>query len=206
MKFLPKCVVVAYVVATPTVISILPYKHASRTLQESSNLAYSTSIIAAVYYKLAEDREVQMTRHKIVESKDSQLLTRDWQNKVHISEACSEYRGKFMKKLMQFSYMWDGHLGQISIIKHRIELLSSSNPVYSAAYRAGHTVREFLRLEIEKMLSQNVIERAQTEWTASINFAPNNIRILPLLSRPKEAIQTGILSNSKDGKVHGLPR
>lgn len=68
--------------------------------------------------------------------------------------------------------MWDGHLGRIGIIAYRIKPLQSSNFVNLAPYQVGCTAREFHHLEMEKMLSQNVIEPAQTIWAAPIVFAP----------------------------------
>lgn len=68
--------------------------------------------------------------------------------------------------------MCNGNLVRISIAKHKIELLPNSNPVHSELCLAGPTVREFQRLEIEKRLSQNVIEPAQTLFAAQIVLAP----------------------------------
>lgn len=94
--------------------------------------------------------------------------------------------------LTHFSPMWYAYLGRISIAKHRIELLSNSNPNHSIPYQTCLSVRKFQQLEFEKMLSQNVIEPAQTEWAAPIVFAPKkdgslricvNYRILSSLTR-----------------------
>lgn len=74
--------------------------------------------------------------------------------------------------LAQFSLAWDGHLGQISIAKYSIELLLNLNPLYSAPYQAGTTVRELQQFEIENRLSLDDIEQIQKVWAASIVYVP----------------------------------
>lgn len=57
--------------------------------------------------------------------------------------------------------MWDGHLGRIHAVKHRIELiLQEVRPVHSAPYRAGTTSRQSEKEEIDKKLEMKVIEPA----------------------------------------------
>ena len=75
--------------------------------------------------------------------------------------------------LSEFAEMWDGQLGTITAAKHRIDLdPPDSIPIHSVPYRAGPKAREFEKQEIQKMLSMNVIEPAQSEWAAPIVFAP----------------------------------
>lgn len=162
MQLLPKHIVVAYALAAPAVIDDLSYKQARRSPQGDQNLAYLTSTKAAVHHKPTEDRDVQMTRHKIVESKDFLRPTLNWQEEVIIPESDSEYPSRFIDNLTQISFMWNGYHGRIRN-KHRIELLPISNPDHTIPDGAGPTVRVFRRLEIEKILSQNVIEPALTE-------------------------------------------
>lgn len=65
------------------------------------------------------------------------------------------------------------------MVKHRVELLDeSTQPMHSASYPAGPKTRGFEKVEIEKMLSQNIIQAAQTGWVAPILFAPKKDRIL----------------------------
>lgn len=113
-----------------------------------------------------------MNRHKLVQSKYFQRLTRDWQHKFNISKAHSEYRINFINMLTQFSSMWHGHLGCISIARHRIELLPNSSPVHYASYQDFPTARKFFTPRDWKMFSQYVIEPAQIKWAAQIVFPP----------------------------------
>lgn len=75
--------------------------------------------------------------------------------------------------LTESQSMRNAHFGRISVAKDHIKLLEGSiEPVHSAPYGAGPKFREFEKFEIEKMLKDNKIEPAQTEWAALIVFAP----------------------------------
>lgn len=59
--------------------------------------------------------------------------------------------------MKQISEMWDGHLGEISLAKYRIDLPPGSNSMQSAPYGAGSKVRESQGAEIDRMLEKKVI-------------------------------------------------
>ena len=64
--------------------------------------------------------------------------------------------------------MFDGTLGTISVTKHRIQLQPDSQPVHLQPYRAGTKAREFESAEVQRMLDDGVIERANSEWAAPV--------------------------------------
>lgn len=69
--------------------------------------------------------------------------------------------------------MPDGHAGAISAAKHSIERVhEKTRTIYSAPYCARQKSGELKKFEIEKTLSQNIIEHAQTERAVPIVFAP----------------------------------
>lgn len=69
--------------------------------------------------------------------------------------------------------MWDGHLGGIKTSGHKIELTSEDVlPVSSASYRAAPTARNFATDNIDRMLKEDIIEPATTEWASPIVFPP----------------------------------
>lgn len=69
--------------------------------------------------------------------------------------------------------MSDGHLGGIKVAKIRIEFHHDKvQPVQWAPYCAGLKTKEFEEVEMNKMIEQNVVELAQTEWGAPAVFAP----------------------------------
>lgn len=111
-----------------------------------------------------------MSRHKIVESTYSQHHAKVLQQKLNASEFYSEYGDKFVQIHLQSWLVWDGHFGRISISKLQNELFHKLHFIYLASHLANPTEREFQRLEIEKTISQKVIETKATEFVASINF------------------------------------
>lgn len=147
MQNLPKHMV-AYASAPPALIVDLPLVQASRALEEEWSISCQKPAMAIVLYKLVEDQKVQMTQHKIVKWTDSQLLSKDWQSEINISESYLEQCKNFMKILTQFLSIFNGYLGKISIFKHSNDLVPNSNHVHSTPYRAGSTVPKFHRLEI----------------------------------------------------------
>lgn len=75
--------------------------------------------------------------------------------------------------LTEFQSMCNGHLGHISVAKNHIELLDKiAHAVHPAPYRASPKTQEFEMVEIDKMLSQKIIESAQTNRADPIVFAP----------------------------------
>lgn len=92
----------------PAVIIDLPYEEVSHTQRNDSRLARPTSTVNTVHYKPTKEWEVQLTRHKIGEVKDSQCPAEDWLRKVNAFGAYSEYYNKFINMLSQFFYIWDG--------------------------------------------------------------------------------------------------
>lgn len=71
--------------------------------------------------------------------------------------------------MSQFKSMRDRQLGRTKMAKHCIELLHlDTAPVNSAHYQASPVSREIKRAEVDKMLAENIIEHARTEWVARI--------------------------------------
>lgn len=65
-----------------------------------------------------------------------------------------EFKDKLIEILSDFEWMWDGRLGQMPLAGHQIDLIpADAKPTISATYRAGPEVREFERIDIDKMLS-----------------------------------------------------
>lgn len=66
-----------------------------------------------------------------------------------------------------------------SSVSHYREIPNSiicrtGNPVYSAPYKTEPKTREFEKSETDRIPDMKVTEPAETEWAASIVFAPNN--------------------------------
>ena len=95
-----------------------------------------------------------------------------WHSQVSIGERAEVERPRILEFLDPFQSMWDGHLGEIHHVKHRIELKEGAKPVFQPPYRAGPDKREKERAEIQKMLDMDVIEEAECEWASPVVFAP----------------------------------
>lgn len=89
----------------------------------------------------------------------------------HLSE---EVRVKVRRMLEKHSSMWLGHLGTISVTQHRIEVKPGSKPVHMQPYRAGPKSREIEAAEVDKMLAEDVIEPAQSEWASPVVLVPKS--------------------------------
>ena len=68
--------------------------------------------------------------------------------------------------------LWDGHLGTIHVIKHRIKLTPGAHNVHQKPYRASSTQRENEKKELNKMLKGSVIDPSTSECAATVFFAP----------------------------------
>lgn len=71
--------------------------------------------------------------------------------------------------------MWDGYLGRISTVNHRIDLrLLNMCPIQLVPYRARPRTRDFEKSKIDNMLTINVKEPTQTEWASPVVLAPKH--------------------------------
>ena len=82
------------------------------------------------------------------------------------------YQQRLRRLLTKYSSMYDGSLGEVSIMEHDINLVPDARPHHQMPYRAGPTARETEKVEIEKMLDQRVIEPANSPWGSPVVFAP----------------------------------
>lgn len=75
--------------------------------------------------------------------------------------------------LAEFLNVWDGHIGWINVAKNRIEILEdTAKLVRPAPYRMRPKRKEFGKVEIDKMLAQEIIELAQTDKASRIVLVP----------------------------------
>ena len=75
-------------------------------------------------------------------------------------------------KLRKYSHIWNGSLGEITTIEHRIDLVPGSRPVSSVPYRAGPKAQKAEQDEVDRMLRAGVIEPAQSEWASPVVLVP----------------------------------
>lgn len=77
--------------------------------------------------------------------------------------------------------MWDGNFGQIKVVEHRIELISSEKqPIHLVPYQASPHAREVGEHEISMMVVMGVVEPAQSGWEKQILFVDKKIGTLQI--------------------------
>ncbi len=60
--------------------------------------------------------------------------------------------------------MWQGHLGQVKVTEHLIDLVPGSKPVFSQPYRAGPEAGKINKGRIVDLLGKDCIEPVISEW------------------------------------------
>lgn len=129
------------------------------------------NFIAAVRFKPIIDRNTPMKRYHTDEKTENKKLTNSWANKVHLSDEYANYQGAFLIMLSDFLCIWDRHLGRITVDNHCIDLNpENTEPIHSAAYRAGTKAVKFERMMVKNMLLQQLIEPVQNEREAPTMF------------------------------------
>lgn len=74
--------------------------------------------------------------------------------------------------LLKYDDMWDGRLGEINFVKHRIYLIHGAKPVIKCRYRTSPYSRQLFSDEVERMLDNGIIEPAQSEWASLVVVEP----------------------------------
>ena len=93
---------------------------------------------------------------------------------LDLTHLTADREAKLREMLEEFQSMWDGHLGEINITKHRIEVVPGTRPIRQHPYRTGMRAKVFEASEIEKMLRDNVIRPSKSEWASPVVLAPKN--------------------------------
>jgi hypothetical protein len=98
-----------------------------------------------------------------MEQKVPTLAEPSWAESLDLKHLSTSDQEKITTMLSKYSSMWTGRLGEISIAKHRIDLLPDAKTIYQAPYRAGTKGREVEKVEVERMVKEGVIEPANSE-------------------------------------------
>lgn len=128
---------------------------------QASTQCNSTSLVNAFRYKPLECWCEQVYGYEVVNDLDRNTNL-NLQNKIKVHNEFVAYFHKVVEMLMLFENMWEGHLGSINVIKHRVVLESSKDrPVNSALYQTGSRRRGLESQEIERMLAMHIIVPTQ---------------------------------------------
>ena len=75
-----------------------------------------------------------------------------------------------LEMLKRHSKLWDGELGQVRGVEHRIPTVG--DPIRQQPYRCGLKTRQAVEEEIKRMSGLDVIEPSTSEWAAPIVLVP----------------------------------
>lgn len=107
--------------------------------------------------------------------------------------------------ITEFQDMEDGHLRDITAVKHGLELtIPGVRPIYCAPYRAGPRTQAVEKDEIERMLKSDVIEPNNTNCAVSIVFAPKKdgkLRSCGDYRRLNGSNHQGLIPHYQNGRV-----
>jgi len=92
---------------------------------------------------------------------------------VDVSSVPTEWLGAVKALLQKHVSLWEGKLGLIRGVEHRIRLKPGAVPVRQHPYKAGPMAREREKAEVERMRSMEVIEPASGEWASPVVMVPN---------------------------------
>lgn len=88
----------------------------------------------------------------------------DRREDVNRSDVYGRFCERFINMLSKFEPMWDGRLGRVVTAKHRIGLNEPLRLlVYSTSYRETPRTRKSKKIEIDKMLADNITEPTGSE-------------------------------------------
>jgi len=91
---------------------------------------------------------------------------------VDVSSVPTEWSGPLEALLKKHASLWEGKLGLIRGVEHRIRLKPGAFPVRQHPYKAGPMAREREKAEVERMRSMEVIEPASGEWASPVVMVP----------------------------------
>lgn len=85
-----------------------------------------------MHYKATEDRSTKMHRHAEVHTKDDAKRNSDSKDEVQVPDKHDAYRDQMLDMLTELESIWDGHLGRVKKVKHRIHLTSTDErPIHT---------------------------------------------------------------------------
>jgi Reverse transcriptase (RNA-dependent DNA polymerase) len=87
-----------------------------------------------------------------------------------MDKAPESIREQALAMLSKHASMWDGRLGQIYSVSHRVKTTGGS--IFQQPYRAEPFVRTAEQTEVNRMLAEDIIEPATSEWSSPVVLVP----------------------------------
>jgi hypothetical protein len=95
---------------------------------------------------------------------------RNWRKEVPMDEVPESIREQAMTMLSKHASMWDGRLGQIDSLSHRVK--TTGGPIFQQPYRARPFALTAEQTEVNRMLAEDIIEPSTSEWSSLVVLAP----------------------------------
>ena len=159
---LPRGMIVASATDPPETVIPIADDTWNKVLLSGQLQLLANDVNVVSQYKKITQHEKEAARQKTMEKHQQKDETApdSWHDKVRIGSDYQPYRKEILEMLEPFSSMWDGHLGLIRGVEHRIELKPGTRPFHSSPYRAGPDLRQFEGHEIERLVADDVAEPA----------------------------------------------
>jgi transposase InsO family protein len=89
----------------------------------------------------------------------------------HLSD---EKHAEMFDLLMKYEELYSDKPGKTNLAEHSIMLRSDAKPVQLRPYRMNPQMQRVLRIEIEQMLSDGLIEESDSEWSSPVVMVPKS--------------------------------
>eukprot|EP00173_Palmaria_palmata_P000458 Plantae.Rhodophyta-Palmaria_palmata.ctg1209.p1 GENE.Plantae.Rhodophyta-Palmaria_palmata.ctg1209~~Plantae.Rhodophyta-Palmaria_palmata.ctg1209.p1 ORF type:complete len:666 (+),score=133.55 Plantae.Rhodophyta-Palmaria_palmata.ctg1209:1587-3584(+) len=106
-------------------------------------------------------------------TKEDEKQEAEWETEMDTAHLDEDQKKKLFDVLRPYSSLWDGKLGTIDGVKHRIDT-GDASPVWSMPHRAGPAQRDIEKAEVKRMLELDVIEPSQAEWASPVVLVPKS--------------------------------
>jgi hypothetical protein len=97
-------------------------------------------------------------------------VKRDWRKEVPMDAVPASIREQALSMLSKHASMWDSRLGQIDSVCHRVK--TTGGPIFQQPYRSGPFARPAEQTEVNRMLAEDIIEPAPSEWSSPVVLVP----------------------------------
>jgi hypothetical protein len=95
---------------------------------------------------------------------------RDWRQEVPLDEVPESIREQALARLSKHASMWDGRLGHIDSVSHRVK--TTGRPIFQQPFRARPFVRTAEQIEVNRIFAEGIIEPATSEWSSPDVLVP----------------------------------
>lgn len=127
-------------------------------IQMQSNKFNSDPIFNAAQY-IQSKRDNKPADHQIALKESEEITKTNWLEDQSLPKEYSTYCDQFFDILKQSESMSDGQIGSFLAVQHGIKLEKmDKRPFNSASYLGGPELREFQKMEINRMPCMPVIE------------------------------------------------